>query len=319
MTSLVFNENSLSAEFVTPVGGMDFYIVFTVTDTGIENIEEYLAGVEYGTVVSGYSARNPNGGALINGVMYYTNSDPIQFTTDSVICTQSNIVGIITLNFAYTNVPLIQNSIFGGAKLTYTLASPYIHITIMEDNTLHLEPISNQLTDVLPTIQVYPYPNTCFAKGTNILTPNGYKLIENLNKDDEIIIVLNNIRTVRKIECIYSYETKNPNNLFCLPSNSLNPNHPNKDLYLSGGHAIRIDGKYRHIKCLFKHNKNIPLKKIESTHTKYFHIKIQNWHDGDLIANQIKCETYYGNNQTTKMKWLCNEKICSNIIIKENN
>ena len=99
--SLIFNENSLSAEFISSPNTSSFYIVFTVTDTGIINITEYLEGLEINSIVAFFSLMNPYGGALINGSLYYTNSDPIQFTSDTTNINSSDTIGIVLLNFAY--------------------------------------------------------------------------------------------------------------------------------------------------------------------------------------------------------------------------
>ena len=58
-------------------------------------------------------------------------------------------------------------------------------------------------------------------------------------------------------------------------------------------------------------------KKIERDFVEYYHIKINNWLSGDLIANGIRCETYYGMELYKEIKWICDENLCSFSIKKE--
>lgn len=292
--SLIFNENSLTSEFI--VINNTISIVFTVND--ITNINQYLNGVPFGTIVSSLSVQNQNGGALLNGSLYYTNNSPIQFTADTITINSNDIIGIIILNFAYLgDIPLLSNNVFGGAKLTYIIPSPYIEVLYNNGNVV-LIPATDQLS-VDPIIEIFPYPAPCFAKGTNILTDLGYKKIEELIEGDKVKIFKG---TTAKIKKIYKYIKTNPKDLYCF-----------NNLYISGNHAIFIGNKIRHIKCLYNCGNN-NIKKIKKDFVEYYHIIIDEWENNFIIANDIICETFFCN-ENKKIKWTCQKDECKYNII----
>ncbi len=302
--SLIFNTISLNANIIST--GQLLQIVFTCH--GITNIIKYLKNVELGTVVSTIAIKNPGGGGILFGSLYYTNSSPIQFTSDSVFMSVNDVIGILELNFAYQGItPFISNEIFGGSLLIYTLPSPYIVVNVV-GGELIITPSTNVLTGVIPSIEIFPYPSACFAKGTKILTPNGYILIENLKKGD--IINTTNDATINdttnkesSILDISHYIVKNPKNLYCF-----------KDLYISGAHVIKIGGMPRHVKCIFENSKN-KIAKYDCDEVTYYHIMIKDWLNTYIIANGIKCETYHDKNIHENCKWECNNKLCKLILL----
>ena len=308
--SLVFSQTSLQGKF-NVVNNINFNIVFTVTPSNIQNLNTYLQNVPLGTLVASISILNPNQGALLYGSLYYTSSNPVQFTTDTVFNPGNNIVGIITLNFAYLgSTPIFSNGVFGGALLTYTIPSPYVIIT--NTNPLTINPLS---ITTLPTITVYPNPNACFLKNTLILTPTGYKKVKNLKDGDDIIVSLSNIKKTDKIKKIISYKS-NIKNLYCIPKNYM----VNEDLYITGGHAIKVNNEYRHISCLCKDEKykNIIKFKDTSKLITYYHIELYTWKDNSIIANGLEIEPYYFNSKLndTMILWNCTNEKCKYKFIK---
>jgi hypothetical protein len=315
MTSLIFHNNSLLGEFV--ISDLSFTIVFTVEN--ITHITDYLMDVPLGTVVGSLEIRNPFGGALLTGAIYYTqNIGPRQFTTDIVTLSRSDTIGIIVLNFAYLgSTPLISNDIFGGAKLTYTIPNPYVSLTVSGSilTISPMEPINN----VEPNIEIFPNPNPCFFKGTNILTDTGYKKIEDLKANNTITVFSRsqkkNIET--KILKIHKFTTKFPENLCCVKKNSVSNLVPNTDLFISDGHALMIEDKFRHVGCLIKFNDLIKPIKIHKYIVTYYHIQLTDWFDQMIIANGLPCESYYcprikdlNGDKLKPIEWTCNSDEC---------
>jgi len=121
-------------------------------------------------------------------------------------------------------------------------------------------------------------------KGTEILTTNGYKLIELITADD--ILVTHDNRTTKVIQNkkynvignskTYPYVIKNGEfDAF-------------KDLYISGGHAILIDNYFVTAGDLYiEQNNNISL--IE-----YYAIQTENFYKDTIIANGVVVESWDG-------------------------
>jgi hypothetical protein len=328
--SLIFSETSLEGKF-NIVDNTNFNIVFTVTETNIQNLDIYLQNVPLNTIVASISILNPNQGALLTGALYYTSTNPVQFKTDIVFNPGDNIIGIITLNFAYIGItPIFSNGVFGGALLTYTIPEPYVVVT--NTNPLTIDPIN---ITTLPVITVYPNPEPCFLEDTLILTPNGYVKVKNLKDGDNIIVSVYsgerclkensslstdksfdiNEKNITKIKKIICYKS-NQKNLYCICKNSLLENNlvVTEDLYITGGHAIKINDSYRHVKCLHKDAKYNQIKLYEDADNiiTYYHIELYTWENNFIIANGLEIEPYYENSNVNDkwISWNCTEGKC---------
>ena len=302
--SLIFSETSLEGRF-NVVDNTNFNIVFTVTQSGIQNLDTYLQDVPLNTIVASISILNPFGGALLYGALYYTSSNPVQFTTDTVFNPQDNVVGIITLNFAYIGTtPIFSNGVFGGALLTYTIPSPYV--IIINTNPLTIIPL--EIT-TLPVITVYPNPEPCFLENTLILTPNGYIEVKNLKDGDDIVISIYNEKIIEKIKKIICYKS-NKKNLYCISKNE----NIIDDLYITGGHAIKVNNGYRHVKCLSKNCNHLTITPCDDSDEfiSYYHIVLNSWEYTFILANGLEIEPYYENSivNDTWISWDCTDEKC---------
>jgi hypothetical protein len=305
--SLIFSELSLNGNFI--IDGSNFTIRFDVTNSGIQNLDTYLLNVPLYTPVAALSIQNPFGGALLNGALYYTSNSPnIQFTTDIVFNPGDNVVGIITLNFAYFGtIPIFSNGVFGGALLTYQIPNPYVVIT--NTNPLTIVPTN---ISTLPIITVYPNPDACFLEGTSILTPNGYVNIEKLNSGDEIIVNSLGIEKINNIKKIITYKS-NKKDVYCISKENIGINN---DLYITGGHAIKINNNYRHVKCLFDSECcDYKIKKCSDSneYITYYHILLDDWVNTFIIANGLEIEPYYENSivNDKRILWNCTKTQCN--------
>lgn len=130
----------------------------------------------------------------------------------------------------------------------------------------------------------------CLLEGTEILTPNGSVLIENLKVGDSVIT-----HTGRIVKIIYTNKTNISRfmlNKYTVPV-IIKKGYYNayKDLYLSPGHAILINDVY---KCSFDNIENIKSvgEDFLTTHNpiKYHHICLENYYTDNLIANGVTVE-----------------------------
>lgn len=131
---------------------------------------------------------------------------------------------------------------------------------------------------------IAPSDIPCLLTGTKILTPTGYKLIEDLNVDDTVLTHDN--REVKIIEV--SKHT-------ALGSDNTYPHIVRKgtygafeDLYLSRGHSILVENIFYHA---FKLNLEVQTDNILYT---YHCLKLENFLTDTLVANGVVVECWSG-------------------------
>ena len=143
----------------------------------------------------------------------------------------------------------------------------------------------------------------CFLKGTNVLTPSGYRRIELLKIGDKVLTHDNRPVRIVKINksnpspSKYSHPYKIPkgtrvDNFVC-----------NEDLFLTPEHAIMV--KYPYMvpiqSTIFKQVTDQPLE--------YFHLVLPNYYTDTIIANGIPCES---------LCLLAEQKIAHRVIVQSN-
>ena len=124
----------------------------------------------------------------------------------------------------------------------------------------------------------------CLLEGTKILTPNGYKLIEQLKKNDQVITGDNRITTIDKI---YSSSIKGENvDAYTIPKGTYGAIN---DTTMTKYHAIINNNRLEFSMNLKKAKKFIPCKtKIY----KFFHVVLSDKNLDTIIANGIITEGY---------------------------
>ncbi|WP_336947565.1 Hint domain-containing protein, partial [Asaia sp. HN010] len=131
---------------------------------------------------------------------------------------------------------------------------------------------------------------TCFAEGTKILTPTGYKAIEHLRIDD----LVNTPVGAKKIRWVGSknisvLETASPdeNWLVCIRKDSLAENTPSRDLFVTQEHCLVFDNFLVPVRMLIN-NYNIFLDKSIKSY-RYYHIELPAheaiWAEGTLTES----------------------------------
>ena len=143
----------------------------------------------------------------------------------------------------------------------------------------------------------------CFAEGTLISTPKGYLPIEKLNMDDIILSFAGEMIKIIKIKkyiCNLKY-----NNLYVIPKNKIKENVPFQDLFVSQGHAIKVNNIWHHM-----HHSNIGTLYKNTGSITYYHIQINNYFEHTLDANGAEVESYYEKNLYEKLVWKCENNEC---------
>ena len=144
--------------------------------------------------------------------------------------------------------------------------------------------------------------NICFQKGTLILTPSGYKIIEKLQVGDLVKTAQGRVVPIKRIASFIGKEDKCP--LYVIKRNTYGDNLPLADLYMSGGHAFRVGKKWCHTSCSSK-SKRISVDDIE-----YYNIVLENYLDHTLVANGMEVESLFDMKDVV-MTWKCEKDNCT--------
>ncbi len=126
----------------------------------------------------------------------------------------------------------------------------------------------------------------CFLSGTMILTPTGEVPVEDLAVGDEILTHAGETKAIRWIgHRRFTSERGNWPSKFVpvrVRKGALGPNAPKRDLHLSPGHMIYIDGVLVPVKHLVDGTNITPCPPQAGAAIEYFHIELD---DHDLLVS----------------------------------
>ena len=146
-----------------------------------------------------------------------------------------------------------------------------------------------------------PVAVICYAKGTKIMTPNGYRSIEKLKVDDAVITMgrirgndyVSHEASSKPITWISNFTLKNPNREgkpIRFMKGSLGQNTPSEDLYVSAGHNMMVGGKA--VPAWELINGTTIARDTECEEVTYYHFEV-NEHSA-VVANGALSETFAG-------------------------
>ena len=140
----------------------------------------------------------------------------------------------------------------------------------------------------------------CFLKGTRILTPAGYKRIEDIESGDRVIT--SDGRSVAAN--IYTFtigsatEETAP---YCIPANTLGDYLPSRDLHISGNHAVQdANGNWQIPRFLAQKNTQIKQHSLGSR-VIYYHVECPRYLTDNLVAEGVTAESL--NYKKEKVVW----------------
>ena len=152
--------------------------------------------------------------------------------------------------------------------------------------------------------EMQPRTLVCLLKGTKILTPTGETLIENLHINDTVLTA--DGREV-KIMDIHSTLASSENNLYVIYKDKVSQGVPNKDLFVSGGHLVKIHDKFYHP----AHDKTDLIQKCNETKlVQFYHIKLENYLTDFLVANGLEVESLGDTENPEHTNWDCSGDDC---------
>jgi hypothetical protein len=147
----------------------------------------------------------------------------------------------------------------------------------------------------------------CFQKGTQILTPTGYHLVEQLKAGDALISAKDGSTRVPIKSMVQFIGKKEDGALYCLPKDTLGKNKPLNDLYMSGDHAFKAGPVWKHMKCAAGGAKETDADDIE-----YFHIILDDYFAHTIVAEGVEVESCFEDKgDGVLMSWACSEVSCT--------
>jgi hypothetical protein len=130
----------------------------------------------------------------------------------------------------------------------------------------------------------------CIVSGQRILTPNGYKLIDNIYNGDMITTSQNKdvvaLNYTKKFE--FTTDITAP---YIIPKDSINPSYPPKDIFLSAEHRIQTNYNWVTPKELSKYNPEVRQINIGKP-VIYYNIETPNYATDHLVLEGTTIASY---------------------------
>jgi hypothetical protein len=147
-------------------------------------------------------------------------------------------------------------------------------------------------------------PCRCFLKGTLIDTPDGPKKIEELSIGDLVTTHRGEARPIQFVS-VYSYRKSDPSREWVtdvrpvrVRKSAISDNVPNRDLYVTRGHSLYLDGVLIPVHNLINGSTIVVDPAGHLSVLDYFHLKLES-HDV-VLAEGAPCETLLTVNESAK-------------------
>ena len=157
-----------------------------------------------------------------------------------------------------------------------------------EDMFLNATAFDQNLRDWTATYLTMAYYPICFPANTPICTDQGRIPICKINPKIHTILQ-QPIRMVTKTKTYDKY-------LVCFKKDSLKPNTPNQDTYISKNHAVYNNGKWKHA---FKYVNDDNIVKTKYNGETLYNILMDT--HSMVVVNNIFCETLHPNNAVVQL------------------
>jgi hypothetical protein len=131
----------------------------------------------------------------------------------------------------------------------------------------------------------------CIVSGQRILTPNGYKLIDDIYNGDLVTTSQNKDVVALNYKGVFQFTT-NETAPYIIPKDSINPSYPPKDIFLSAEHRIQTNYNWVTPKELSKYNPEVRQLNIGKPVT-YYNIETPNSATDYLVLEGTTIGSYY--------------------------
>jgi hypothetical protein len=145
----------------------------------------------------------------------------------------------------------------------------------------HVEAIAS-----MQTVMIAFVPNTyCVVKGTQILTPSGYKAVETLKEGDRVVTGDKRIVAVKKNLSTTYTSTSKATAPYTIEKDAFGANCPPNAISVSGKHAVQIaEGLWEIPEEAAKTNKLVKQAKLGES-VEYYHVLLPDYAKDTLVAN----------------------------------
>ena len=144
-----------------------------------------------------------------------------------------------------------------------------------------------------------PAPLPCFLQGTLILTPTGYKKVEEIESGEYVLTSDN--RKVKASLYRFTISTTEETAPYTIQAGALG-GIPSRDLHISGNHAIQDStGAWQIPKFLANKNPRVTQHALGKIVT-YYHIECENYFKDNLVAEGVVAESYNHSKQSVVWK-----------------
>jgi hypothetical protein len=234
----------------------------------------------------------------------------------------SNSNALDPFPLTYTAFGSIQNLPLGnlntGISFSYTaptsLPSGYywFRVVVYNMGNIPLYEIYDQAGPILLSGGGSP---VCLVKGTQILTPSGYKCIESLKKGD-IVTTESKPVPIINIHSLHYEKTTKLSAPYTIYKNALGTMCPPNDIKVSGRHAIQLrPGVWEIPQEGANVNKNIIQDTLGGSVT-YYHIELPDYAKDNLIANGQIVESLNSGKYKESYVWDAKENGYKRTLIK---
>ena len=146
----------------------------------------------------------------------------------------------------------------------------------------------------------------CYVKGTKIMTPNGYVVIEDLSAGDDVVScgLINGYKamknkdyqeTTQKVVWVGHFTARNLNvttRPICIKQNALGDNVPSCDIFVSPNHGVLVNNKFVSAKTLINGTSIYQDMSVESV--EYYHLETEE--HCVLMADGLMAESFLNSN-----------------------
>jgi hypothetical protein len=146
----------------------------------------------------------------------------------------------------------------------------------------------NGISTMSSQVSITPQSNNvpCLVSGTQVLTSSGYKPIELLNRDEDLIVTADGRRVPFHLLKYVVEKTTEQNAPYCIKAHAFGRNIPTEDMILSPLHAFRISNKmglWQIPMIAAKMNKTGIVQEKLGRRCEYYHILLPNYFTDNLV------------------------------------
>jgi hypothetical protein len=190
---------------------------------------------------------------------------------------------------------------FNARPLATTMSLTYTMVAGAVNNISNTTYSAGSFTEPSANTIVFTFSSpsdgiNCLAHGTQVLTPSGYKFVQDIKEGNLLTTYDGRTTTVNNV-C--SRTIISNNELYLIKKDGFGLNTPSEDLYLSNWHAVFYNGVFHH-PCHWN-NENV-IKVDQPAIVKFYHFEVDNYFTDFIIANNMVVET---NNINPKFSEIC--------------